>query len=130
MKHGKCFWCDKVAPLTRDHVVPQVRGGEDYNNIVMACSVCQDSRAQITHEYGLKKKLVMEFSVRYADVGHRRKKHLRNLHRKALARRPKIIELVTKWQAIEIERWGSSPSAEMDLTLPDIPTLKKETTDT
>ena len=45
---GKCFYCGKSAPLTRDHVVPLALGGaHDKDNIVAACGACNSSKKNL-----------------------------------------------------------------------------------
>lgn len=42
---GRCAYCDRMAPLTMDHVVPLVRGGQHaIGNILPACHSCNASK--------------------------------------------------------------------------------------
>lgn len=48
---GLCAYCGEEKPLTRDHVVPLVRGGSHYiDNIVPACLSCNSSKGARTAE--------------------------------------------------------------------------------
>lgn len=45
MKEGKCYYCKRFAPLTRDHVVPLSRGGTKLpGNIVYCCRPCNSTK--------------------------------------------------------------------------------------
>ena len=42
---GRCFYCDRLAPLTMEHVIPLVRGGKhSIGNVVAACGPCNSSK--------------------------------------------------------------------------------------
>lgn len=45
---GKCFWCEEEiveADATLDELMPRNRGGtQRWNNIVVSCSFCNNSR--------------------------------------------------------------------------------------
>jgi 5-methylcytosine-specific restriction endonuclease McrA len=48
---GHCHYCDQVAKLTIDHVIPLSRGGKDSkDNIVAACLHCNTSKGNKTLE--------------------------------------------------------------------------------
>lgn len=117
-----CFWCDGPGPLTRDHVKPRVAGGLDHGNIVMACQSCQGSRAVIQSFYGSVKSLRRKLLAAERDEPDRKRKRRIRHHRKALLKRRRAVAmLVSRWADLERTRWGSSPSAALDLTVPDLP---------
>ncbi len=131
MRHAShCFWCGagrRRVGLTRDHVKPVVAGGKFRDNIVPACGRCQTDRGIIARFYGELKVLRFAIAVRWGEFGYRKKRAASN-SRKALVRQSaEIAELVAKWKAIEESRWGSSPSAELDLTIPELPKKAKPT---
>lgn len=44
-QRGRCAYCEVVAPLTVEHVVPLARGGRHaIGNVVMACGSCNSSK--------------------------------------------------------------------------------------
>jgi 5-methylcytosine-specific restriction endonuclease McrA len=46
-QRGCCAYCDALAPLTVEHVVPLVRGGRhSIGNIVLACGRCNSSKGR------------------------------------------------------------------------------------
>ena len=51
-KYGsRCAYCGVVGPMTRDHVVPLIRGGtNDISNIVPACALCNCKKGRATAE--------------------------------------------------------------------------------
>lgn len=58
MVEGKCAYCGKTKPLTRDHVIPAQHGGKrlldcGVSNIKMACLGCNNARAQANHCTGV-----------------------------------------------------------------------------
>jgi 5-methylcytosine-specific restriction endonuclease McrA len=49
--NGRCAYCDKVAKLTLDHVIPLSRGGKhSKDNVVVACKHCNGSKGNKTLE--------------------------------------------------------------------------------
>jgi len=45
LQKGKCYWCQKKAKLTQDHVIPLAKGGpHTKENVVGACLHCNTSK--------------------------------------------------------------------------------------
>lgn len=110
-----CFWCDAVASLTRDHVVPIGAGGPKHGaNVVPACRVCQRERAALVSQYAVARDL-------RTAAPKLSEKHLRRRVAKQRRKQDLKRSLLAKWVALETERWGSSPSGDMDLSLPPLP---------
>lgn len=121
-----CFWCDADGVrLTRDHVVPVCAGGEEWNNIVRACDGCQSSRGRVQQHFGKARGLRYKVT-RWAEASDRRRKLIRRWRRALLRERPEVLVLVAFWTERERERWGSSPTAALDLTIPDLPKRRRD----
>ncbi|AWM38727.1 hypothetical protein GobsT_30800 [Gemmata obscuriglobus] len=117
-----CFWCDRFGVrLTRDHVKPRCAGGGDEDNIVMACDGCQASRNQIQQYYTNAKVLRFKVAIRWPDAGRRHKEQIRRMRATLLKQLSGVLTLVAFWTQRETDRWGSSPTAALDLTVPDLP---------
>lgn len=119
----RCFWCDGPGPLTRDHVVPYSVGGGFADNIVPACQACNDERAVIARHHGQARTL-RRLLPGWAGLPFPERTQARRIRRSVDREAALVYRLVEKWQAIEESRWGWSPSAALDLTLPHLPTEK------
>ncbi len=120
-----CFWCDKKSTLlTRDHVVPVVAGGGDHDNIVMACHACQVERCKIQSLYG-QIKIIQRNIDRWRYLTDHQKRSAAGVVKHAEKQLPLVLSLVTKWRIIETTLWGSSPSAALNLEIPDSPSPPK-----
>src|SRR5574344_1765181 len=41
----RCLYCNKIRPLTIEHILPQCCGGEDIEqNVIMVCQKCNDKK--------------------------------------------------------------------------------------
>lgn len=109
---GHCFWCVRVRPLTRDHVLPKACGGRDTDNIVMACRPCNHSRAKLV-DFG-----ILALAARDGRMTDRA---VRRLWRGYAA----IVTLQQRWVATETDKWGRSPSKNINLDLPPRPPKPK-----
>ena len=50
--NGKCLACGKLSKMTRDHVIPLVKGGSNYiTNIQPLCRICNSSKRDKTIDY-------------------------------------------------------------------------------
>ncbi len=110
-----CFWCSVIPSkaLTRDHVVPVMFGGEFiYPNVVMACEDCNSERGEIPQYV----RQIQQLTQRI-EKWHRRMYRLRRRLKKKMHW---VLMLQRKWTAIENEKWGSSPSSKIEITLPKI----------
>ncbi len=107
-----CFWCcENFKKLTRDHVIPQaVRQffGRDANkNIVMACEKCNNERGSLV-SYAME--------ILRAKSEEVTRQTIVNLH----YRREEMLKARDKWEQIETEKWGSSPSADLCFDPPEL----------
>ena len=110
-----CFWCDAVAPLTRDHVVPLgADGPKGASNVVPACAACQHERSRLVNLFCVARELREAASIL-------RPEKLRTRVTRQRRKQGHWVALRAKWVALETERWGSSPSGELDWTLPPLP---------
>lgn len=76
---GKCFWCERamtIDEVTRDHVVPTSRGGNDtWDNVVCSCHDCNHEKGDHppTGKWNPKNKKV--YTPTFFDLLEIRKKH-------------------------------------------------------
>lgn len=48
---GMCCYCDATTDLTLDHIIPNARGGHNYeNNLITACARCNKRRQDMEFE--------------------------------------------------------------------------------
>lgn len=45
---GNCYYCKRIAVLTKDHVIPRSHGGTKKNNIVKACKTCNLEKGNLS----------------------------------------------------------------------------------
>lgn len=115
--YGLCYWCESVAFLTKDHVVPRAVGGRHVDNIVWACEKCNSERGLITNLYGMIRCVRQvhgswdKYSIKIKKRALRRAAYLK-------WRVNTIVPIVSKWLTIETNKLGYSPSAEIDLSIP------------
>lgn len=90
------------------------------DNIVAACAPCQQSRGEVTKLAADIKRLRSK-AAKWSDLDDRDRNEW-YVARKKLAKRVKAIQpLVERWKMVEELRWGDSPTARIDLTVPPKP---------
>lgn len=66
LQSGRCWWCGYEKPLTIDHVVPIVKGGQhDLGNIVAACKSCNSRKRDRLWPLDFGKLYHSQFDLRY-----------------------------------------------------------------
>lgn len=121
----KCFWCDSIGPLTRDHVVPLGVGGSDwYDNIVRACGPCQRERGLFVSLFKEAQKLRREFHKERdpEKAVEQFERYCKAVWKQRHTQR-KYRLLLFQWIRTEKARWGRSPTSEMDFSLPEVPAV-------
>ncbi len=121
-RFGPCFWCSNPTTLTKDHVVPKALDGPDEpENIVMACRPCNQSRGRLLTYRGC----VENLARRIYELGFMTSGLARSVAR--LARKnPAVLAARAYWVKVEAERWGSSPSAGIDLSMEAVSEVKRK----
>ena len=128
VKTKTCFWCDCSAwHLTRDHVVPVGFGGpKGEENIVPACWKCQQERQRLLCLHRDAGKLRND-AVRSRDLNgiwEAFDGFIRSVRRQQRMQE-QFRELIERWIWLETERWGESPTAMFDFSLPEIPSVEE-----
>lgn len=116
VKCRTCFWCERVARLTNDHVVPKgVNGPHHHTNLVLACSRCQHERGRFVCLF-IEARALREMALSPAAGSKTFRKRVRRQRRN----QEELAPLLAQWTERETALWGSSPTAALDYTLPII----------
>jgi hypothetical protein len=121
VKVRTCFWCGRLGKLTRDHVIPEALGGDGrFENIVPACWWCQQERCRILCLARDAGKLREAFhQSRDPEEALRLFRGFCRAVRKQERAQAQLMQRVDWWIKTELDRYGESPTAGYDFTLPE-----------
>jgi hypothetical protein len=118
-----CFWCRSKPGHTHDHVDPRGIGGLNLqSNIVMACFGCNVSRGALVCWHLLWKKLRAKLAniPPYVFTPAGLVRSINKFNNKLAW----YEEHRTNWAAIELARFGRSPSAALEFSVIEIPEVQ------
>jgi len=121
MKIAKCFWCGYTKEMTLEHIIPKAcGGGEQDENKTHACEECNTERGQIP---GFRCSIVdfSKYLENWDETNLSRVKRAQKMYKQLKKTQPKMLEMQSKWKKIEEVRLGTSPTAEIDLQIPEVP---------
>lgn len=116
----RCFWCQNEFPLeqkTRDHLIPKSCGGGgcQKDNIRDSCGKCNNERGILPGHHGNYRYILRKLSIWQENHPDAKTlyKWLQRVVSRYNNRSGEIQKLLEKWVALETERLGRSPSADI-----------------